>query len=262
MIGTGTIDHGKEIDWGKTSRDYAKFRPGPPKSLFQKLQALGVGLNGQKVLDLGTGTGVMARQFKKQGCDVIGTDISKEQIEMAKFLAKDEKLDIDFQVKSAEKSDFPDESFDVITANQCFLYFDKEIVFPKIKKMLRPGGLLVTSHFSWMPFLDSVARASEALILKYNPNWTAHGYKGNIQPIHSDLDLDFKLKGFFYYDEPIRFNRESWKGRIRACRGVGAAMTPKDIEAFDNEHEELLQKIVKEDFAIIHRVDAHIFVLP
>ena len=66
MIGTKTIDSGKEIDWGKTSKDYARFRPGPPDSFFRKLSALDVGLKGQKVLDLGTGTGVIAHQFAKQ----------------------------------------------------------------------------------------------------------------------------------------------------------------------------------------------------
>jgi SAM-dependent methyltransferase len=260
MIGTGTIDPGKEIDWGKTSRDYARYRPGPPMSLFDKLQALGVGNKGQSVLDLGTGTGVLARQFKKQGCDVTGTDISEEQIKMAQTLALGDSLEIDFRVASAEESDFPDNSFDVISANQCFLYFDKSIVFPKIKKMLRPGGVLVISHFSWMPFLDPIAKASEELILKHNPSWSAHSYKGEIPPEIPSFKDDFNVSGFFYYDEDIPFTRESWRGRIRACRGVGAAMTAKEVESFDTEHGELLGRITDQDsFTIVHRLDAHIF---
>lgn len=257
MIGTG-IDDGKEIDWGKTSRDYAKYRPGPPISLFNKLQSLGVGLKGQKILDLGTGTGVMARQFAKQGCDVIGTDISKEQVMMASSLAKDENLEIEFKNLSAEESLFPDESFDVISANQCFLYFDKKVVFPMIKKMLKKGGVLVTSHFSWMPFLSQIAKASEELILKHNPSWTAHSYEGNIPEIIPSFKDDFNVKDFFFYDEEIPFNKESWRGRIRACRGVGAAMNPDEVEAFDKEHADLLDSLTSDDFTITHRLDAHI----
>jgi len=39
VIGTNTIDPGMEIDWGKTSADYANYRPGPPISLYEKLKA-------------------------------------------------------------------------------------------------------------------------------------------------------------------------------------------------------------------------------
>jgi hypothetical protein len=51
------IDHGRSIDWGATSRDYATFRPGPPNEFYDRLQVHGIGLPGQRVLDLGTGTG-------------------------------------------------------------------------------------------------------------------------------------------------------------------------------------------------------------
>ncbi|MBT4793266.1 MAG: class I SAM-dependent methyltransferase [Halobacteriovoraceae bacterium] len=260
MIGTGTIDPGREIDWGKTSRDYAKYRPGPPESFYKKLLSLDVGLENQKILDLGTGTGVLARQFAKQGCEVIGTDISDEQVNMADSLANDEGLNIDFFKSAAEDIHFPDNSFDVITANQCFLYFDKDKISKILKRILKPGGVFVTSHFSWMPFLDETAKASEELILKHNPSWTAHSYKGDIPPIHGGLEQYFDLKGFFYYDEAIPFTRETWKGRIRACRGVGASLSEEAVKQFDSEHDELLKEITFEDFTIIHRLDAHIMV--
>ena len=51
------IDAGRSIDWGKTSQDYDRYRPGPPDSFYRKLQALDVGLPGQSLLDMGTGTG-------------------------------------------------------------------------------------------------------------------------------------------------------------------------------------------------------------
>lgn len=260
MIGTGGIDEGREIDWGKTSRDYAKYRPGPPASFYEKLRALDVGIKGQDILDLGTGTGLLAREFASQGCNVVGTDISEGQIKMAQSLAQDSNLNLDFKTMSSEDIDFPNNSFDVVTANQCFLYFDNNIVSPKIINSLKENGVFVTAHFSWMPFLDDIAKASEELILKYNPKWTAHSYKGEIPPMHGGLEKYFKLKGFFYYDEPIKFTRESWRGRIRACRGIGAALTEDEVVLFDKEHDELLSKIAPEEFSVIHRIDAHIMV--
>ena len=259
MHGINPIDPGMKIDWGNTSEDYSVYRPGPPMSFYQKLLSLGVGLKNQKILDLGTGTGVLARQFAKQGSTVSGTDISQGQIEAAIKLAQDESLNIDFKASPAENCPYPDQSFDVITANQCWLYFDKKKVIPEVKRLLKPGGILVTSHFSWLPRLDDIAKKSEALVLKHNPNWTAADWPGVIPSFPKWAEGQFDVKEFFQFDEPIHFTRESWRGRIRACRGIGAALNEQQVEAFDHEHVELLNKITSEKFTILHRIDAHLF---
>ena len=63
MVTKPEIDSGKAFDWGKTSPDYALYRPGYPTSFYTVLQAVGIGQPEQDVLDLGTGTGVLARAF-------------------------------------------------------------------------------------------------------------------------------------------------------------------------------------------------------
>jgi len=185
MHGLGAIDPGRTIDWGLTTEDYAKFRPGPPSSFYEKLKVLGVGLPNQSLLDLGTGTGVLAREFSKLGVKkVFGTDLSEVQVKMAAELAEKEGLRAEFQQASAEMQPFDDKEFDVVTANQCWLYFDKSKVIP--------------------------------------------------------------------------FDRDSWRGRIRACRGVGAALSADEVTRFDQEHDQLLQEKVEDKFTVLHRIDAHI----
>gem|GEM_PF-4415700 len=44
MHSSGPIDPGRTIDWGKTSGDYSKFRPGPPETFYERLRAFGVGI--------------------------------------------------------------------------------------------------------------------------------------------------------------------------------------------------------------------------
>ena len=56
------IDGGRSIDWSKTSADYARHRPGPPASFYSKLRAFDIGVRDQALLDLGTGTGLLARE--------------------------------------------------------------------------------------------------------------------------------------------------------------------------------------------------------
>jgi hypothetical protein len=110
----------------------------------------------------------------------------------------------------------------------------------------------------WLPRVDEIAHRSEELVLKHNPDWTAAGYDGNIPPFPKWAEGEFKLTAMFYYDEPIRFTRESWRGRVRACRGIGATLSATQVEEFDLEHAALLADTVPEEFTILHRIDAHI----
>ncbi|HEX2112972.1 MAG TPA: methyltransferase domain-containing protein [Alphaproteobacteria bacterium] len=251
------IDEGREFDWGRTSGDYAQHRPGPPLSFFERLRVLGVGLPRQRILDLATGTGVLARQFARQGANVTGIDIAPEQIEAASSLADGERLEARFAVASAEQSGLPDSSFDVITANQCWLYFDRDRILLEIDRLLAADGVLVVSFFNWLPGLDPIARASEELVLKFNPQWQGANWDGRIPPMPSWAKDRFELTAMFWYDEPIPFTRESWRGRMRACRGTGASLDGEALAAFDRAHDALLREIAGEQFSIIHRINAH-----
>ena len=253
------VDQGRTIDWGKTSADYAAHRPGPPDSFYQKLQALGVGLPDQRILDVGTGTGVIARKLASQRCEVAGVDISDNQIETAKNMAVHENLRIDFRVGAAEAIPFENNSFDIVTANQCWLYFDKHKALAEVKRILRVEGLLVLSHFSWLPRVDRIANASEQLVLKHNPQWSANDWSGVIPTSPEWADGQLILRGLFFYDVDIPFTRDSWRGRFRACRGIGAGLAPAEVAAFDREHDALLAEIAGDNFTVTHRIDAHIF---
>jgi hypothetical protein len=50
----------------------------------------------------------------------------------------------------------------------------------------------------------------------------------------------------------VPFTKDSWHGRMRACRGVGASLSAEEIAKWDKEHRELLDKIAPEQFEIKH----------
>ncbi len=254
-------DPGRSMDWGRTSADYARHRPGPPPAFYDRFRALGVGLPGQRILDLGTGTGELARQFARQGAEACGTDIAAPQIEMARELAVREGLRADFRVAPAEQSPFPDASFDAVTANQCWFYFDTPRAIRDVKRMLKPGGVLVVSYFSALPRLDPIVRASEEVVLRFNPQWSGRDWSGEIPPAIKWAQQDFIQQAMFWFDAAIPFTREAWRGRMRACRGIGAALSEEEVRRFDEAHRAVLELVAPERFSILHRMDAR-FLLP
>ena len=78
------------IDYGLAAEDYGAYRQGFPNAFFHRLQGLGVGLAGQRLLDLGTGTGLLAREFARRGCLVTGAGFSARLLAVAERVNKGE----------------------------------------------------------------------------------------------------------------------------------------------------------------------------
>jgi len=247
------IDHGKAFDFGRTSEDYAKFRDIYPASFYEALRGFGFGLPGQHVLDLGTGTGVLPRAMAHGGARFTGADISPEQIEMARQLSQG--MDIDYLVCPAEEIDFPPETFDAAMACQCFWYFDRAALLPKLHRILKPGGRFAVLVMNWVPAQSPLAQGSEALVLKYNPSWTGANWpKEESVPATEWAAPLFRMAGSKLYCEDIPFTRASWNGRMLACRGVGASsLSAAEIAAFEEDHKRYLET-QPEEFMIPHQI--------
>jgi SAM-dependent methyltransferase len=251
-------DGGRHIEWGRTAGDYAQHRPNYPAEFYRRLMDRGIGVPGQRILDLGTGVGFLAQQFAQQGAAVVGVDIDAGQIAAAEQRARDAGLNIDYRVARAEETGLADASIDALTASQCWRYFDHEEASREATRLLGPEGQLVTCHLCWLPREDELARRSEELVLKYNPQWTGGGYSGEITRSWPKMERFFDVVDFFVFDARIPFTHESWRGRFRACRGVGASLTVEEIAAFDREHAELLARTTAASFSVFHRIDCHI----
>lgn len=244
------IDGGKPFDWGKASSDYARFRDIYPQEFYDKVISRGLCVHGQRVLDLGTGTGVLPRNMRRYGAEWVGIDISENQIRQAKILS--EGMGIDYYAVSTEEADFPDGSFDVVTACQCFWYFDHGLAAPKVFRMLKPGGRLLVLYMAWLPFEDKIAGESERLVLKYSPAWSGAGETMRPIAIPDCYQGKFELVYHEEYPLKVHFTQESWNGRMKACRGVGASLTEEALSSWEQEHKKLLARTAPEEFDILH----------
>ncbi|MDL2253010.1 methyltransferase domain-containing protein [Ruminococcaceae bacterium OttesenSCG-928-I18] len=246
------IDHGKPHSWGKIADRYAKYRDIYPPVFFERLHHMGVGQTGQRVLDLGTGTGVLPRGMARYGAHFIGVDSDPGQIKQAVRLATEAGLDIPFHTLPAEEIDFGPGSFDGVTACQCYPYFDRKKVLPKLHKILKKDGKFAVLALMWLPNEDKIAYTSEELVLKHNPSWTGGGYRrGTPIPAQEEAPW-FRREDEQRFELALPFTRESWAGRMLACRGTGAALTPGEAQAFAAEHEEILKQTTPPEFTVLH----------
>lgn len=248
------IDNGKAFDWGEVSKEYVKYRDIYPKEFYDKIINRNLCISGQKVLDLGTGTGVLPRNMYHYGAKWIGADIEENQIVEARRLSEENNMDITYIVNSAEDIPFPENSFDVITACQCFWYFNHEKAIPNFAKILKKNGRLLVLYMAWLPFEDKIAGASESLVLKYSPNWSgARETKKSIFIPDSVYDY-FEMISREEYNLMVPFTKETWHGRMIACRGIGPSLSEHDFKMWEKEHKALLNEICPEKFEVLHYV--------
>jgi SAM-dependent methyltransferase len=253
-----------EIDFGKTSSDYGRYRAGFPERFFDRLFEDYYVRQHDHVLDLGTGTGTVARGLAARGCLVTGLDPSPQLIEEAKHADAAANLKIDYILARAEDTGLPSGSFEVVTAGQCWHWFDRARAASEAWSLLKSGGTLIIAHFDWLPLPGNVVEATEQLILAHNPSWTGGASNGGSGAggagIHPLWLTDVATAGFknietFSFDVDVPYRSDGWRGRIRASAGITASLTPEAVEIFDGELASLLAtRFPNEPLAIPHRV--------
>ncbi|BDU09830.1 hypothetical protein PRtIB026_A28960 [Pseudomonas sp. RtIB026] len=244
------------VDFGKTAFDYRKHRSGFPSEFFWSLNRCGVGLRGQRILDLGTGTGTLARGFALQGASVCAIDIALPLIEQAKHIDRENGVFIDYMQVPAEQLPYESGSFDVVTAGQCWHWFDRARAAAEAFRVLHEGGMLVISHFDWLPIKNTVVAETEKLILQYNPRWAMAGTTGMYPQWCEDLTLaGFEEIRTQSFDTKVEYTHERWRGRIRASAGVAASLPAEEVSDFDDALAKMLKmRFSEQPMQLLHRV--------
>ena len=97
---------------------------------------------GDRVLDVATGPGFLARHFAPLVAEVIGVDVTPAMLRRAEAAAKAQQAtNVRFQYGLAESLPFPPASFDICTCGLAFHHFgEPERVLAEMARVTRPGG--------------------------------------------------------------------------------------------------------------------------
>lgn len=106
---------------------------------------------GQALLDVATGTGVVAITARRAGARVTALDLTPELLERARDHARIAGTDdIVWQAGDAEAMPFADASFDVVVSQMGHMFTPRpEAVTRELLRVLRPGGTLAFT--TWPP---------------------------------------------------------------------------------------------------------------
>lgn len=119
--------------FGVDPQRYDQARPGYPDALMARIVA---GSPGPEVLDVGTGTGIAARQLEAAGCTVLGVEPDARMAEFARARG------LPVEVATFEVWRPAGRTFDAVTAAQAWHWVDPVAGAVKAAQVLRPGGRL------------------------------------------------------------------------------------------------------------------------
>src|SRR5829696_5162175 len=143
-------------------------------------------------------------------------------LEEAKHLDREAGVSITYSVGKAEETGLPSRSYDVVSAGQCWHWFEREEAATEVRRVLRPGGRLVIAHFDPIPLPGD---ATADLIGRHNPesrmNVKQHGlYPDWLRDVPSARLEDIET---FSFDRHRAHTHEGWRGRLRSSSSVGAS---------------------------------------
>lgn len=119
----------------KGGADYARRRPSYPPELAAALASLAP--SRRHALDVGCGSGQLTAQLADHFEQVVGTDISKDQIAHAA-----ERPNVSYRVEPAEQLGEAVGSVDLVVAAQAAHWFDLPRFYAEAARVARPGGVL------------------------------------------------------------------------------------------------------------------------
>lgn len=139
-------------------------------------------LDGLRILDIGSGGGLLSEPLTRLGAHVVGIDPSERNVAIARLHAEQSALAIDYRVTTAEDVAATGETFDIVLSMEVIEHVDNVPLYMETcAKLVRPGGLLLTATINRTPRAYALAVVGAERVLKWLPKGT-HDFRKFLTP--------------------------------------------------------------------------------
>ena len=237
--------------FNQKSELYAKARPQYPAELFNYLAAI---CDERKTAwDGACGNGQAAIDIVPYFDLVQATDISEGQIANAIPNPK-----VTYSVQPSEATHFHENQFDLVCIAQALHWFDYDLFWPEVKRVLKPRGVFAAWGYSWFSVEERIDACIKEKFLKFlGPYWAKQNkllwdrYQNvpfplvRIEPPQIAMKMAWDLNQLFGY-------LRSWSAARRCMEDIGETFF---ADAYDGTKEEWgsvnIKKNVVMDFCLI-----------
>ena len=191
---------------------YVRYRPNYPTGV---LSILGkeTGLTSASVIaDIGSGTGISAELFLRQGNAVFGVEPNSEMRHSAEAQLRSYPK-FHSVLGTAEQTTLPDQSVDVVLAAQAFHWFDRVKAKQEFARILKPGGWGVLIWNSRRTNSSPFLRDYEALLQHFGTDYCEIRHR-NIEPQALQAFFSGGVYQYHCLDNEQRFDFAGLKGRL------------------------------------------------
>jgi ubiquinone/menaquinone biosynthesis C-methylase UbiE len=132
-------------DWGTGQYELTAERLEPAADVA--VEALGLE-PGQRVIDVGCGTGNAAIVAARRGASAVGIDLSERLVDVARRRAEADGLDAEFAVGDALALPADDDSFDAAVSVFGVIFADAEAAARELLRVVKPGGRIAVTTWT------------------------------------------------------------------------------------------------------------------
>lgn len=159
----------------------------------------------EKIADIGSGTGLFAREFIKRGYDVFCVEPNQDMRLQAErqFAGNPHFVSI---AASAEATTLPSKSIDLVTAASAFHWFDAKRFYLECKRILKTNGILFTVT-NGRDYNDPFTLEQHEICKKICPAYTSlrHGLNKSIPQFKEIFGSNLNHVEF---DFPLEYTKE------------------------------------------------------
>lgn len=258
-----------KVNFGEVAKNYAKYRNDLPKELIEGLKMRGVDFKKKRVLDLGSGSGILSRIIYKEGAEVVGVEPSVELIGEARKMDRKENIHINYLHEHSESMSLGNSSFEYVTVMRAWHWFDREKTLCEVKRILKDDGTLLVMDSGFMSGRKVVADTL-SIVKKYLPGGELKraGSKAVAKQLINSFPAEwfrewsehgFELWDTYGFEYMVPFTNEEWCGRVGSLSWLSLFNEEKRAAILN----EIFNHLIKEYGDIQHHIEhsCHVAIL-